>query len=350
LDLLGNQTGFRTSLSKNLGEIMKRIWFLIVMIAIGWGYANAQDRPVWVDNPSAVYPERLYVSAVGSGRDRRGAETGALGSLSSYFKQSVTSTINIRDTERQVNGQSSSESQMSQSIEAASALDALIGAEIKTAWNDAKNNTWYAAAVMEKAVCGGLYASEIDKAMTEIRALIGIPGDPSFEAIGNCQKARGILEKAEIYTLVLRMLGGPNRQVEVSQLSIAITAALAEARAVPVDVRVNGDVNGRIKAAFAEVFTAAGFRTGNQNSRFVLEVVMNMTPVTGGRYFNTRYTVDAVLKDTRNGTELFSYNTGNRESHPAGQGEADNRAVIGAERKIANDFPEILQGYINDNG
>jgi hypothetical protein len=145
------------------------------------------------------------------------------------------------------------------------------------------------------------------------------------------------------------MLGGPNRQEEVSRLNAAITAALTEAKALPVDVRVKGDVTGRIRAAFAEVFTEAGFRTGNSNSRFVLEAAMNMTPVSGGRYFNTRYTVDAVLKDTRTGSELFTYNASNRESHPAGQTEADNRALTGAERKIANEFPEILREYLNSN-
>jgi hypothetical protein len=327
---------------------MKRNIPLVFMIGLVCMYAGAQDKPAWVDQPSAVYPERLYVSAVGSGRDRRGAETSALGALSAYFKQSITSTININDTERQVNGRSSSESQMSQSIEASSALDALIGAEIKNAWNDTKADNWYAVAVMEKALCGGLYAGEIDKAVHEIGVLIGIPGEPSFETIGNCRRAQGLLEKADIYTLILRMLGGANRQAEISRLNTAASAALAEARAMPVDVRVEGDVNGRIKAAFAETFTAAGFRTGNRNSRFVLEAALILSPVTGGRYFNTRYTVNAILRDTRTGAELFSYNAGNRESHPAGQEEADNRAVAGAERKIANEFPETLGEYLNN--
>jgi hypothetical protein len=326
---------------------MKKIITLVLLIGIGRVCADAQNRPPWVDNPSALYPEALYVSAVGSGRDRRGAETGALGALSSYFKQSVTSTINITDTEKQGGGGSTSESRMSQSIEAVSALDSLIGAEIKNTWNDAENNNWYAAAVMEKSLCGGLYAGELNKTLNEAAVLIGVSGDPSFETIANCQKALRIIEKADMYALVLGMLGGPNRQGEVSRLNAAAAAALAEARAVPVDIRVTGDLNGRIKAAFAEVFTAAGFRTGNRNSRFALEVSVDMKPAAGGRYFNTRYTVDAVLKDTRTGAGLFSYNAANRESHPAGQEEADNRAVTGAERKIAAEFPGVLREYLD---
>jgi hypothetical protein len=69
-----------------------------------------------------------------------------------------------------------SESRMSQSIEASSALDALIGAEIKTTWNDTKSNSWYALAVMEKTLCAGLYTGELNKAMSlrgaELRGIL----------------------------------------------------------------------------------------------------------------------------------------------------------------------------------
>jgi hypothetical protein len=326
--------------------VKKRVSF-VFFAGIILAYAGAQEKPAWVDTPSAVYPQRLYVSAVGSGRDRRGAETAALGNLTSYFKQSISSEINIKDTERQANGRSVSESQMSQSIAAVSALDSLIGAEIKSAWNDAKTGSWFAVAVMEKAKCVRLYAGELDKAIDEINALIDISDGVSFETISRCQKAGIALGKADVDALLLSMLDGPDRRAEISQLGAAIRAAQDAARSIPVDVQVKGDVNGRLRAAFAKIFTAAGFRTGERNSRFVLEVALTMEPATLGKYFNTRYTVNAVLKDTRTGTDLFTYSAANREAHPASQAEADNRAVIGAERKIAEEFPEALQEYLD---
>jgi hypothetical protein len=326
---------------------VKKIVFLVFFVCLGFMSVHAQDKPVWVDKPSAAYPDRLYVSAVGSGRDRQGAESSAVGALVSYFKQSVTSTITISDTERQVNDRSTSESQMSQSIEAVAALDTLIGAEIRTTWNDTRNKNWYALALMEKEKCSGLYFGELDKTINEINTLADTSGGISFETIANCRKAREMLGKAEVYTLLLTMLDGPNRQAEVSRLAGVVAGVLSEAKAIPVDVRVKGDVNGRIKAAFAGAFTAEGFRTGNNNSRFALEAAVTLTPVTLGRYFNTRYTVDAVLKDSRTGAELFTYNAANRESHPASQTEADNRAIIGAERKITEEFSEVLQEYLN---
>jgi hypothetical protein len=312
--------------------------------------ANAQSKPAWVDSPSAAYPERLYISAVGSGAGRQAAESNALGSLITSFRQSVTSRISITDTERETNGRSVSSSDMSQSIEAVSALDKLIGAEIKAVWNDTGNRLWYAVAVMEKAKCRELYTAELDKTKREIAALIDLSGGVTFESIARCKRARERAGDADGYALVLALLDGPNRQDEVSRLVSHIDTAINEAKAIPVDVRVTGDVNGRLKAAFAGAFTAEGFKTGSRNSRYALEVALTITPAPKTAYFNARYTVDAVLKDTQTGMELFTYNAANRESHPAGQEEANNRVITGALRKITEEFPAVLRDYLDSAG
>jgi predicted fused transcriptional regulator/phosphomethylpyrimidine kinase len=325
---------------------MKKLCLFIALFSVGLA-ASAQSKPAWVDNPSAAYPARLYVSAVGYGANRQAAESNAVGSLTAFFKQSVSSSVRITDRETQVNGQSVSASDMSQSIEASAALDSLIGAEIKAVWNDTQNRLWYAAVVMEKAKCRGLYAAELDKAVREINALTDLSGGVAFETIARCKKARSLAGDADVYALVLVLLDGPNRQAEISRLFPKVSAALNEAQAIPVDVRVTGDVNGRIRAAFSGIFTAAGFKTGNRNSRYALEVTLTMAAAPKTAYFNTRYTIDAVLKDTRTGAELFTYNAANRESHPASQEDADTRVIMGAQRKITEEFPGVLQEYLN---
>jgi hypothetical protein len=326
---------------------MKKFCCVIALFGVGLA-AYAQNKPAWVDNPSAVYPAQLYASAVGSGADRQAAEYNAVGSLTAFFKQSVTSRVSITDRETQTGGRSSvSTSEMAQSVEASAALDSLIGAETKAVWNDTGNRLWYAVAVMEKAKCRELYAAELDKTAREITSLINLSGGVTFESIARCKKAQSLAGDAGTYALVLSLLDGPNRQAEVSGLLSQVDAALAEAKAIPVDVRVTGDVNGRIRAAFSGVFTAAGFKTGNRNSRYALEVALVIAPAPKNAYFNTRYTVDAVLKDTQTGAELFTYNIANRESHPASQEDADNRVIIAVPRRVAEEFPGVLQDYLD---
>ncbi|MDR1627123.1 MAG: hypothetical protein LBT33_11350 [Spirochaetia bacterium] len=309
----------------------------------------AQDRPAWVDKPSIAYPEKLFVSAVGIGTSRQSAESNAKGALTAYFRQSVSSKVNISDTEKQVNGRSVSESNMSQTIESVAALDNLIGAEIKNTWNDTRNRSWYAVAVMEKSACARLYAAELGKAISEINTLIDISGGVSLETISKCQKALQTADSAELYALILALLGGPERAPEVSRLATKVSTTLNTAKAIPVDVRVTGDKNGRIKAAFAKVFTAAGFKTGNNNSRYALEVTASLEPASKNQYYNARCTIDAVLRDTQTAAELFSYNFIFRGAHPASQQDAENRAIVGSEKKIAEEFPVSLEEYLAAN-
>jgi hypothetical protein len=115
---------------------------------------------------------------------------------------------------------------------------------------------------------------------------------------------------------------------------------------IPVDIRVTGDVDGRFKAVFAKAFTDLGYRTGSDNSRFVLELTVNLEPAPRNSYFNTLYTINAILNDTWNKSELFTYNIADRESHPSGQAEANNRAVIVALRRIEEEFSGILKEHL----
>jgi hypothetical protein len=335
------------------------LFFLFVFLSFSCLSVGAQE-PAWVKRPASVYPEARFVSAVGTSSERAQAETAALGLLTSSFRQSIVNSVRMQESERQSGGRSSSTSENSISIEATSALDSLIGAEVKETYNDRQGRTWYAVVVMEKAKCAPLYLAELNKKVSEVNTLLG--GDVTFETISRCQKAQIAAAEAEVFAFMLTMLGGANRQAEITSLAGTISSKLTEAKALPIDVRVTmspeqerlqgmreTDVINRVKSAFTTAFSSAGFRTGSASSRYALIATISIAPATQNRYYNTRYNVDAVLKDTRSGAELFPFNITNRESHPGSQEEANNRAVIGAERKVKEEFPGILQDYLNSN-
>jgi len=333
----------QTEYSYNMKSITAIVCFCFVLLAP----LHAENKPGWVDKPSAVYPDALYVSAVGGGRNRQAAENGAKAALVSYFKQSVSSRITITDSEQQSGGRTvRSSSDMSMSIDASAALDALIGVEIKAVWNDTKGKTWWAVAVMEKAQGRERYAAEFNKTVNEINMLINITDGVSFNTLKKCRSAQGLFPRAEIYALILSMLDGPDKQDEIIRLTAKVDSTIKQAQSIPVDVRVTGDSGGRIKAAFAKAFTDNGFRTGSAHSRFALTVKFSMEAAPQNKYYNTRYTVDAVLQDTQTGAELLTYNTADRESHPASQADANNRAILGALRAIEAEFPDMLAEFL----
>jgi len=322
--------------------------FCFVFLTAAVFAQGKNDKPAWVDNPSAVYPEALYMTETGGGKTRDQAENAAKGALVSYFSQSIESKVTIVDTDIQIGRNTIQSSTAKLSIEAQAALDKLMGVSIKATWNDTKKKTgWHALAVMEKAQGRENYTAELNKAVAEINLLTDVSKGISFDMISRCKTAKGILPRAEVYALILSMLNGPNRQNEIIQLAAKVDKTLNDARSIPVDVRVTGDKDGRFRAAFVKPFTDRGFRTGNRNSRFALEVKVSFETAPKNQYYNTRYTVDAILTDTQTGAELLTYNAADRESHPTSQADADNRAIIGAERTIEKEFPGVLQEFLD---
>jgi len=304
----------------------------------------AQTRPAWA-GALGVTVDDAAVSSVSAGGDQKTAENQALAQLTAYFKQSVSTRISLSASERQVNGASvGSTTEASQTIEAVSALDALMGAQTE-AWRDDRAKTWYARAALDKAEGRRSYAAELDKALAGIAALIDRGGGLTFESAGRCGKAAALVEQADMYALVLSMLDGPDRRAEVTAAAAAVREARQWAAALPVDVRVTGDVNGRIKAAFAAAFAAAGYQTGGRSSRYVLTATLTLSPSSASNRAFASYVIDAALLDTESGAALFTYTLTGREGH-RDQAQANNRAVIVAEQKIAAGFPEALREYL----
>jgi hypothetical protein len=200
---------------------------------------------------------------------------------------------------------------------------------------------------MEKARGRERYTSELNKTVSGINRLLAGADDASLETVKKCTEARANVLDAEMYALILSLLGGPNRQPELSVLAAKVDKALAAARTVTVDVRVTGDIRNSIKAPFLAAFTGLGINTGGQKSRYALEVTFSLQAADRDRYYNADYTVDAVLTDTKTGTELFAYNTTDRASNSRSQAEANDRALMRAVEAIEEEFPELLQEYLS---
>jgi hypothetical protein len=91
-----------------------------------------------------------------------------------------------------------------------------------------------------------------------------------------------------------------------------------------------------------------GFRSGGAGSRSILEVEVVADPANfpGNANVFTRIEVSANLIDLQDNAILLPYNFNLREGHRV-QSEADNRAYLAAERKINDEYQELLSGYLS---
>ncbi|MDR3283995.1 MAG: LPP20 family lipoprotein [Treponema sp.] len=312
----------------------------------------SQGEPAWVLAPDSVYNPNQYLAAVGYGRDRASAEKGAIAALTGLFGQSVEAEINLETqaSEKTVNnrpGLSSESTALSTAIKTTAELDSLVGAEIANVWYDRKT-TYYAVAVMEKAKATVLYTQKIRENQRLIDGLTNLSGDKknTLDGYSRYQRAAAIADENRIYGNILTVIGSP-----VSALSKGNDYRLEAvniAQNIPIGVIVTGDRENRITGAFSSALSQAGFRSGGNNSRYVLEVTVSLSsveyPNQANKFF--RYEISANLMDTAEDTVLLPFSSNGREGHPDSS-EAKNRAVAAAEKKIASVFGQALGEYLS---
>ena len=317
--------------------------------------AAGRVRPAWVDSVDTVYNKNLYVAAVGTGNDRPMAEKNAFAALVAIFGQSiqVDQTVSVTYQEAVKSGVTagwSEDTAIQNTIATSSSMDALVGAEIKEAWLDSSNNTYYAAAVMEKGKSVMLYTDMIKANQEMIANLTNMNQTQknSLEGFSRYQFAATVADINSSYENVLKVIGAAPppglRKGDEYRLEAANIA-----KTIPVAVSVRNDRSGRIQGALSKSLADLGLSGGGGNSRYRVEAELSITEVQLANQQNkfARYVVDASLLDTASGrTVLIPYNINGREGHLTVP-EAENRALAAAERKITEEYKDIVSGYLS---
>jgi hypothetical protein len=110
---------------------------------------------------------------------------------------------------------------------------------------------------------------------------------------------------------------------------------------------VQNDRDGRIRGAFSSVLSDRSFKTGEDDTRYVLNVAVTLSKVELPQNPNVfvRYIINADLRDTTNNITLFPYSTSGREGHTS-LSEAENRALHAAEENIRESYGAALDVYL----
>jgi hypothetical protein len=309
-------------------------------------------KPSWVDRPDSVYDERYYLARVGTGSSRRQAEAAAFGNLTGYFGQSVRADFQAVEVyKRHVASGTvdiSSSTDAAQAIQVSSSMESLIGAEINDVWDDGK--THYAVAIMDKAKLIPVYQGLIDANLGLIDRLTNVPADrhAAIETVAAYHTAAGIAKANSVFVTVLDLLGGPNMRSSLKSGDDYVYEADQIAKLIPVNVVVENDSEGRIRGAFAGVLSGAGFRTGNNSSRYVVRAALSVSPVDLPNQPNkfSRFVLDAAFTDGNTNAVLFPFNINGREGHVS-QSEADQRAIRRAEARVKEEYGKVLQEYLS---
>ena len=296
----------------------------------------------------------MYIAAVGYSQDRQTAERNAFANLSAFFGQSIQADQTIRDSYYEA-ARSGAMTVWLDNIEIESVIrtstfmDTLIGAEIREIWFDDKNKIYYAAAVMERQRTIRLYANMITANLEMIKNLTAMNQNErnTFEGFSRYQFAGTTADINTAYANLLNVLGAPVPD-GVRNGGEYRMEALNIARAIPVSIIVTGDREGRIAGAFSGILTDYGFRTGVNNSRYLLRVNVRLSGLEypANPYQFVQMELNANLTDTYTSEILLPYNLEIREGH-ATTALAENRVFLSAEQKIASEYKEAFTAFFS---
>ena len=268
--------------------------------------SGASAKPVWVDNVSSVYNRSQYVAAVGYSPDRQAAQANAFSNLAAFFGQSIQSEQTVTNSyyEAARSGAMTTwtdNTEIEDIIITSSSMNTLIGVEIREIWFDEKNNTYYAAAVMERQKTIQLYTNLILTNLELIKNLVTANQTEknSLEEVTRYLFAGNAADLNTSYANVLNALGAKIPD-GVTKGEFYRLEALDIIRKISLNIVVNNDRLDRVKSAFSGVFSSLGFRTGSDNPRYALNVSIDLVDLVypDNPYQFVRMEMNADLTDT----------------------------------------------------
>jgi hypothetical protein len=318
------------------------------------GTSAKSGTPDWVRDPYKKFDKQSYVAAVGVGNSRQEAEKDALGKLVATFGQSiqVNEKISTSYTEAVNKGAISTWSEntsINNTIYSSAGMDSLVGAEIGDTWNDNKN--YYAVATLNKTKAIQIYSNMIKDNQAMIDKLVNMSAveKNTLDGFARYQFAATVADINVSYGNLLAVIGAPSFAQGIVKGDNYRLEAQNITKAIPVGITVKNDKADRIKGAFAKALSDIGFRTGGVNSRYNLSVEITVSPVEYPNNTNkfARMELSANFIDTSDKSVLLPYNYNGREGHSS-VSEAENRAYMTAERKINEEYKNLLLDYMSN--
>ena len=222
-----------------------------------------------------------------------------------------------------------------------------MGAEIRETWFDG-SGTCYALAVMDREKTARVYTEMIRSNQAMIARLVDMSAGEktTLEGFSRYQLAAAAADINTAFGNLLSLVGSaPPRGLEKGDAYRL--AAEDISKSIPVAVEVKNDRDGRIRDAFAQALSELRFKSGGASSPYVLQVDLSLNEVQLANQQNKfiRYVLNANLVDVKGKTTLLPYSINGREGHLT-LGEAENRAVAAAERRIGAEYKDRLSEYL----
>jgi hypothetical protein len=321
---------------------------LLCMSVLAGCLTKGSKEPEWVSNPKTVYPDDLYLVAVGAGDTRRAAENAAAASLSRIFESHIESDERLLDKTRETTSSFERTTEFSADVNILSS-QTLYNIQHAEAWKDALGR-YHAVAYLNRRETAGIYRDKINEQTARVNFLRA-----SAETSENLIKKYATLRAANIHAAqadyMLRQLkviypravpdATPSYSLNQLRKALADTA-----KQIKVQIRVEGDTDQRMTATLQEFITGYGFVVGTPP---VLDIAADVDiSDTGERdqgLVFVRYELMLQVKDA-SGNVLITVREKGREAHKS-LDQAQTRSFRTLENAIKAGGAHRLDAYFD---
>ncbi len=310
------------------------------------------EMPEWFLDPQSVYPDNKYMTALGSGDTRRGAEQSALGALSQRFEAKVTMDLQTQKRYQELvtsEGESYTEEEMAlnQGINVQSSQN-LLNVQFGKAAVDEQGRV-HVIAYIERAPTGRLYQDLIKKNGGKVASYLD-----EAEASASIVRRYAYLSAAatvaagnEVLIEQLRIIApGYEKQLNLPYDTEEVNKRRADvASQMRVAVNISGDEGNRITDVVKEALSKERFPMGSP-ATLTVEGSVELEEAGGRTDFETVRWVLSLTMRGPDGSSLVSYNNQD-ESSGVSLDSARSFAYDDMEKDVEQEFIGALKDYFS---
>ncbi len=331
---------------------MRKLIIITLLVCSVFLFAKKQEAPEWLDNPKSIYPDAMYLSALGEGDTRRGAESDAAGNLSRIFESKITVDQTYQERYRELTKGVSSEteelSQMDRNVGIQSE-QTLFNIQFGESYTDPKGRV-HIVAYLDRMKTGEIYSSKIEANANQVTWYLGQKKetDDLLKKYALQNAAIIIATSNRVLLEQLRIIS-PNMAefIDLPYKMTELETTLQEmGKKLQISIQIKGDEENKIASSLKEMLSDAGFSLGDSGIlKIDGEISFEMVDLDKQDQKFVRWEITLDLNDQQ-GENLIHYYEKGRDGHIS-YPEAMARSIREIEKKLKKQFIGKLNDYID---
>lgn len=326
------------------GSFLLGISVLLLFLPLGL-FAKPNEIPEWVHNKNSVYPERRYLSQIGTAKDKEKSKTEALAAISRYLKTTVESNLSTTFTAANNKEKVSvvDETKISSDIE-------LFGVQFTEPYYVRKEKKWYCVAFIDRAQAWVQYQPQIEQEKITFYSFFNKASDnPNLLARIDNYKAAWNAGYSFMEALSFGRIINPveEQKYKADRENIALIPQLLAAtiEESPLYLDISSDYENLIKNAVGQQLSDYGFPLVSKKSSAMytvkVEVDTDLAYSDEIYSFNPELSLTILWKETKS---MFKYSC--RSKKVAAYHK--DKVLKNGLSQLANDVTENLEAKLNE--